>query len=225
MLSRGNRVSGVVIWGTLLRIDLNTPLALRTSFAFPLQNRTSRREIAVGALWLLVPLIGWLLNMGHRIMFVHNMIHSRPAWPAWRDYSALLVHGSVTFAGMLFYYSPAFLCVAGYFCTQHLVFQIGAAVCFVAATIAIPGYMSHYCISFDRSEIFDPRKALSRVIQCGSAYWHAWLIALLALACSFFGLLAIGVGFLFTSVWFWQVAGFSFATVMSQRHVLTEDSK
>ena len=48
-----------------------------------------------------------------------------------------------------------------------------------------------------------------------------WAIALAALALSFTGILFLGVGFLFTSVWFWQVAGFSFATAMAQRHELT----
>jgi hypothetical protein len=37
---------------------------------------------------------------------------------------------------------------------------------------------------------------------------------------SFMGLLACGVGFLVTSVWFWQLAGFSFATVFTQRFEL-----
>lgn len=41
-----------------------------------------------------------------------------------------------------------------------------------------------------------------------------------ALGLSFLGLLALGVGFLVTSVWFWQVAGFSFARVFSQKHGL-----
>jgi hypothetical protein len=36
------------------------------------------------------------------------------------------------------------------------------------------------------------------------------------LLCSFLGLLAFGIGFLLTSVWFWQVAGFSFATVFTE---------
>jgi hypothetical protein len=37
---------------------------------------------------------------------------------------------------------------------------------------------------------------------------------------SFGGLLILGVGFVFTSVWFWQVAAFSFATVFTQRFEL-----
>jgi len=60
-------------------------------------------------------------------------------------------------------------------------------------------------------------RALRRCIQGGRAYWQAWSITLAALAISFSGLLALGVGFLVTSIWFWQVAGFSFASVFTQR--------
>jgi len=41
---------------------------------------------------------------------------------------------------------------------------------------------------------------------------------------SFSGLLALGAGFLFTSVWFWQVAGFSFASVFTRRFGLDADA-
>src|SRR5262245_1318519 len=88
------------------------------------------------------------------------------------------------------------------------------------ATAAVPGYMSHYCQSFDAGEILNPFRALRRVMQTGREYWYAWGIALGALGISFIGLLALGIGFLVTSVWFWQVAGFSFATALSQRHQL-----
>jgi len=88
--------------------------------------------------------------------------------------------------------------------------------------VAVPGFMSHYCLAFDVREIFDPLRALRRVFEGGPAYWKAWGIVLLGLVLSFAGLLALGVGFLFTSVWFWQVAGFSFATVFSQKFGLKE---
>jgi hypothetical protein len=40
-------------------------------------------------------------------------------------------------------------------------------------------------------------------------------IALVALLLSFAGLLVFGFGFLLSSVWFWQVAGFAFASVFT----------
>jgi hypothetical protein len=202
-----------------MKIDLQTPLDLRTSFAFPLQSRESRREVVIGAALLLIPFVGWLLNMGHRVLFVHRMLHGQPAWPAWRKWPELLKHGLITFGGMLYYYAPGLLLAGvGYRAASPLTMGAGAAL-LALATIAIPGYMTHYCRAFDVAEIYNPVRALSRALQGGAAYWQAWGIALAALALSFLGLLAFGLGFLVTSVWFWQVAGFSFARVFSQRYL------
>src|SRR5690349_13437119 len=84
-------------------IDLRHPLTLGNSFRFPLQSAASRKDIWIGGLWLLVPVFGWLMNMGHRIMVVHRMHQGRPPWPAWEDPAALLKHGAMTFLGMAFY--------------------------------------------------------------------------------------------------------------------------
>jgi hypothetical protein len=196
-------------------IDLTTPLSLRTSFKFPLQSRPARREVLIGAVVLLLPGLGWLLNMGHRIVMVHRMLHGDSAWPAWTHPLMLLRHGAVTFAGMLYYYAPGILVAAVGFRTGRAWMLVLGLLLVLLATIAIPGYMTHYCRAFEAREIFHPLRALSRVAQGGRAYWHAWAIALTALGLSFVGLLAAGVGFLVTSVWFWQVAGFSFARVFS----------
>ncbi|WP_414665157.1 hypothetical protein [Horticoccus sp. 23ND18S-11] len=153
--------------------------------------------------------------MGHRIAMTHRMQHGESAWPAWRDYPSLMKHGTIAFLGMVEYHLPAVICelAARWFDSSWL--HAVAALLWVVATIAVPGYMSHYCFTLDPREVFDPFRAMRRVIEGGRAYWHAWTIALAALVCSFLGLFAFGVGFLVTSVWFWQVAGFAFATVFS----------
>ncbi len=199
-------------------IGLSTPLRLGTAFRFPLQHQLARRELLWGAFLLLVlPGIGWLLNMGHRIQMVHNMQHERACWPAWVGYRHLLKLGTVTFLGMVEYHLPAtFIGLLAWRLGIGWLWPIAAALG-IAATVAVPGYMSHYCVDFDASEVFNPFMALRRVSQGGGGYWHAWAIALVALTASFAGLLALGVVFLVTSVWFWQVAGFSFATVFTQR--------
>jgi hypothetical protein len=200
-------------------VDLGDPLTLRSSFAFPLQSPLARREVAIGAVLLLVPVVGWLLNMGHRVVMVHHMLHGRAAWPAWRGYPELLRHGAVTFGGMLYYASPGLaLGFVGWRAGSEAAMAAGAAL-LALAVIAIPGYMTYYCVDFDPAEIYDPFRALGRVARGGRAYWQAWGIALAALALSFVGLLALGVGFLFTSVWFWQVAGFSFARAFYQTQI------
>jgi hypothetical protein len=201
-------------------ITLRSPLSYANSYRFPLQSAASRREIVIGGLWLFVPVVGWLMNMGHRIMLVHHMHHGQPPWPAWIDERQLLRHGLMTFAGMAFYCWPGVLLGAvgvGLGRTPVVVAGVGL---FLLAVVAIPGFMSHYCRQLDPREIFDPRRALRRVFEGGLAYWKAWAILLPAMALSFLGLLAFGVGFAFTSVWFWQVAAFGFASVFTTRFAL-----
>jgi hypothetical protein len=205
-------------------IDLATPLSLRTSFLFPLQSPAARGEVVKGALWLLVPLVGWVLNMGHRIAMTHRMQNGLSAWPAWRDYRTLMKHGFVTLLGMIEYHLPAAGCEYAAWRYGIVWLHCTAAILWIAATLAVPGYMTHYCYTLDPSEVLNPMKAMRRVIEAGSGYWHAWAIALAALLCSFLGLLAFGIGFLFTSVWFWQVAGFSFATAFTDRFHLSVNS-
>jgi hypothetical protein len=207
------------------RIDLSTPLRLRSAFLFPLQSPLSRREVLIGALWLFVPFVGWIMNMGHRIAMTHRMQHGQPAWPAWQDHPSLFRHGMITFLGMVEYHLPAVTCegVAWHFGIGWL--HILGILLWIPATLAVPGYMTHYCRTLDPREVFDPFRALRRVAQGGRAYWHAWSIALLALACSFLGLAGFGVGFFVTSVWFWQVAGFSFATVFTKEFGLRSTEK
>jgi hypothetical protein len=201
-------------------IDLRTHISLRTSFAFPLQTPEARREVLIGAALLLLPVVGWLLNMGHRVVMVHRMMRGEPAWPAWREPWQLLRHGVVTFGGMVYYYLPG-AALAWFGWRGDVVWMMAAGgVLLALATLAIPGYMSHYCRAFDPAEIYDPVRALSRALEGGAAYWRAWGIALCALALSFLGVLGLGIGFLVTSVWFWQVAGFSFARVFSQKYGL-----
>lgn len=223
-------------------ITLSTPLRLRTAFLFPLQSSLARREVLIGALLLLIPVIGWLLNMGHRIMMTHRMQHGHSAWPSWptptsttaaehpapasnipsSTWLSLLRHGTITFLGMVEYHAPSTVCfaLARRYDTSWL--NPLGIVLWLAATVAVPGYMSHYCRTLDPREVFNPFLALRRVAQGGLAYWHAWGIALAALGVSFTGLIAFGVGFLVTSVWFWQVAGFAFATTFTRRFSLLE---
>jgi hypothetical protein len=202
-------------------IDLSTPLGIGTSFRFPVQSREARRDLLWGAaLLVLLPGVGWILNMGHRIRVVHRLQHGQPPWPAWGGYRELFKHGLITLGGMIYYYAPGLVIALAARYWRSPALEVFAALALAGATIAIPGFMSHYCRAFDPREIYDPLLALRRVFQGGAAYWRAWGIALSALLLSWFGLLGLGLLFLVTSVWFWQVAGFSFASVFTRRFEL-----
>jgi hypothetical protein len=207
-----------------LEIHLTTPLSLISSFRFPVQTSAARKDLLWGAaLLLLLPGLGWLLNMGHRIKVVHRMQHGEFPWPAWDGYAGLFKHGLITLAGMIGYYTPGTALAIAAHKTQSVTLGAAALVFLLGATVAIPGFMSHYCRRFDPAEIYNPLRALRRCLQGGASYWHAWVIALAALVLSFAGLLGLGITFLVTSVWFWQVAGFSFASVFTRRFALDRE--
>jgi len=128
----------------------------------------------------------------------------------------------LSFLGMAVYHAPEVICGFLVWCG---VAWVGGGGVVGRGDDPGPGYMTHYCHALDASEIFNPLKALRRVREGGRKYWHAWGIALAALGCSFLGLLGFGVGFLVTSVWFWQVAGFGFATVFSGKFGWVERSE
>ena len=48
---------------------------LKECFRFPLQSAESRADLITGGTVLLIPLIGWILNMGHRLNVVHRVYH------------------------------------------------------------------------------------------------------------------------------------------------------
>lgn len=199
-------------------VSLRSPLTIKNAFLFPVQNELARHDLWVGGLIALIPVLGWLANMGHRIAMVNRFHKGIYPWPAWSHFGRLLKYGSITFLGMIHYYSVGLIVLAAGLHFRHMVFVGLGIVLLVAALIAIPGYMTFYCREFDPSEIFNPLKAVRRVFQGGKAYWKAWSIILVALPLSFLGLLVFGIGFAWTSVWFWQVAAFCFANVFTRRY-------
>lgn len=203
-----------------LGISLRSPLTLRNAFLFPIQNRAARRDVLCGALLLLLPGIGWMLNMGHRLRLVHRMHRDKPPWPAWDRYGQLFCHGALTTLVIVVFQLPGAL--LGLVAARHggmMLWVVGAAV-YACGLFLLPGFMTFYARDYDARELLDVPRAVRRVLGGGRAYLHAWGIVLVATAVSFFGLLVLGGGFLVTSVWLWQVAAFCFARVFSERHGL-----
>ncbi|HLW55540.1 MAG TPA: hypothetical protein VKW06_22115 [Candidatus Angelobacter sp.] len=125
----------------------------------------------IGAVLVLVPVVGWVLNMGHRIEMVHKMHIGQPAWPSWNNYPRLLKSGTVTLLGMIYYYTPgAVVAVLGLH-QRQVWLEALSALLLLLATVAIPGYMTHYCLNYDAGEIFNPVRAFGRTLQGGGLYW------------------------------------------------------
>ena len=176
----------------------------------------------LGGLLLWIPVLGFVLNMGYRLQMVHRMQRNQSPWPGWNHFPDLLLHGGVASAAILAYHLPALatLLLAWKLASPTLLLiglSLGAS-----ATFFLPGFMTFYAYDFDFRHVIRPLPALRRVVHGGPVYLQAWAIGICACALSFAGLLLLGVGFAWTSVWFWQVAAFCFSRVFSEQYGLLE---
>ncbi len=191
-------------------------LTFRRALRFPVQSPEARREILIGGLLLLIPAWGWIANLGHRVVYTHNMLNGRDPFPAWKSYGEITRHGLITLAGMVYYHLPGALALAAGWYFDLAALNVVGSVLWLLGTLLVPGYMTRYCRNYDARLIWNVRETVRTVVRGGAAYWKAWAVVAAAMALSFLGLLALGIGFLFTSVWFWQTAAFSFASVFAR---------
>ena len=203
-----------------MMIDLNAPLTLANAFRFPLQNAAARRDLLIGGCILFIPVVGFMLNMGYRLHVVHNLQQGKSPWPGWHSPIELLKHGAIATLAIVAYHLPAVACLLAWWNFNVPLLAIAGGILWAAATFTLPGFMTFYCIRFDAREVCNPVRAVQRALSGGRPYLHAWGIGICGVLLSFTGILALGVGFAFTSVWFWQVAAFCFANVFSEQHQL-----
>jgi hypothetical protein len=74
--------------------------------------------------------------------------------------------------------------------------------------------MTVYACEENPAVLRDPVRALQRAWEHRALYVKAWIIAITSIVISFSGLLLLGVGFFFTSVWAWEVVGYAFTIAM-----------
>ena len=200
-------------------VDRTRPPGLKESFRFPLATPSARSDLLVGgtALCFLLP-IGWVLNMGHRLNVVERVFHNEhPYFCGFTPWTQTLLRGLQATCAILTYLTPSACCgVLSWYGIPFL--EAPGIILFCLAIYVLPGGMTYNAAYHDISYLYRPDQALLRAIAGGRDYAQAWGIALLAIVLSFVGLLGLGVGFFYTSVWAWMVVGYAFSRALSLRH-------
>ena len=203
---------------------LPNQLSFRESLLFPIESPEGRRDVLIGGLvvMLLLP-IGWILNLGARLDVVHRLfLGERPYFRGMRPWSHTFRRGCVSAATIFCYLLPANLCfggalwfsVQGYSSTCVGIFSLIGFIFFVLGVFTLPGCMTVYACEENPAVLRDPVRALQRAWEHRALYVKAWIIAITSIVISFSGLLLLGVGFFFTSVWAWEVVGYAFTIAM-----------
>lgn len=198
-------------------------LRIGDAFLFPIATREARRDLLIGgSLLIFLLLIGWILNLGNRLNVVARLgADERPYFRAFRPWGYTFRRGCISFATISAYLAPAAVFgLLAFWCRRadlpfcHFLFAGLSVAAFVLGVFTLPGCMTVYAVEGDPRVLRRPVAAFRRAWAHRRTYLHAWWVAVLAILTSFLGLLALGVGFLFTSVWAWDVVGYAFTVAM-----------
>jgi len=189
------------------------------SFRFPVATPDARRDLLVGGTMLLLTFPGWILNMGHRLEVVHHVWDGeRPYFRGFAPWGFTFRRGLLAFTAIAIYLAPssivgglALLSWPGVFAQSAMWLSV---LLFMLGIFALPGGMTTNAVEGDMTYLVRPDRALRVALAGGREYLKAWLVAACAIVLSFAGLLAGGIGFLYSSVWAWTVVGFAFTTAL-----------
>jgi hypothetical protein len=199
-------------------------LSLKQAFLFPVNSQQGREDVLMGGLFLILFLpIGWILNMGHRLNTVRNFYAGHhPASAGFYPIDKTFSRGLIALKTILLYLLPAML--SGIATLASFYFQLDGlmvASClffslllFVLGVFILPGCMTVYAVEEDPAVLKQPIKAFKRAWVKRKCYVKAWWIGLLAIALSFVGLVPYVLGWVFTSVWAWEVVGYVFTIAL-----------
>jgi len=163
-----------------------------------------------------------MLNMGYRLHVVHRLLKGQHEWPGWQDWRTFLVDGVLATLVILIFHMPTMIFVALSLVSSgklSILFLVVGVLLLVGALYILPGFMTFYARDFDRQILTNPSQALRRVRK-NRYYNKAWAIGFVASGLSLVGLLFAGIGFAWTSVWFWQVAAYCFSSSFVQSNAL-----
>jgi hypothetical protein len=203
-----------------IKDNLPTSLTWGAAFKFPLASRTARKEILIGGLlFMMFPPFGWIVNLGNRLNVIRRLYIGEEPFTGFHPFQETYTRGCISGGTILSYLFPGiFLTITSLFLWKFSLVSLNiflsllavGLLVFSAAMFALPGCMVIYACENEVSVLLNPFQAFKRGVLRGKIYLKAWAIALAAITISIFGILLLGLGFFFLSVWAWQVAGYAF---------------
>lgn len=208
------------------------PVTWSEAFRFPIENASRRRDVLVGGTVLFVLPVGWILNLGHRLDVVYRLAQGTPPYfRGFKPWTYTFKRGLQAFFAIVAYLSPSGIVGAtaltrwyfGGVDSVALGLAAVSSLLFVLAIFTLPGGMTINAARRDMSYLYRPDKAFRRAMEGGRLYLKSWAIALSAISLSFVGLLAVGIGYQYTSVWAWSVVGYAFSRALVLPKPATSD--
>src|SRR5438874_10336193 len=207
---------------TIQTHHLPQELKILDAFRFPIETKEARKDVLIGGCLIIFLIFGWILNLGNRLNVVSRFgAGDRPYFRGFKPWGYTFKRGCISFATISSYLAPAaVLGLVAFWCRQnqivsgHYLFAGLSAFAFCLGVFTLPGCMTVYAVEGNPKVLGKPVVAFLRAWTHRGPYLFACWIAALSVLLSFLGLLAVGVGFFFTSVWAWDVVGYAFTVAM-----------
>lgn len=187
---------------------------LGLAFSFPFQDEEWIKKILIAGVLLFVPIIGWFAVFGWALEITRRVIReSEEPLPDWNDIGDLFTLGVKGFVISFVYSIPVMLLTApitilGWFedlqgivaflsiCTSCLTFLYS-----IILWVALPASFGILADSDNLGEAINPSKMLELVRAAPGAYVIALLGVIISSLVASLGVIACGVGLLFTTAY------------------------
>ncbi len=209
---------------------------IREVWGFPIRTPRRRRDMLVGGcLFLAVPLLGWILNLGHRWRVMERLYFDDPPWfCGFRPLRGTLLRGLGVVAMGIAYLGPGIVllvfAVVGADGRAALLLAAFGLAAILLAFHAFPVAMARFAQSRNPRWLIGHRRAYREACQHGVPYVRMWALTWSAIALSVapaavaitlvWGLdqsrywMFVGLLFPFLSPWAWSSLGYGFGTII-----------
>lgn len=187
---------------------------LGLAFSFPFVDQEWAKKLAIAAVLVFIPIIGWLLLLGWGLEITRRVIRqSEEVLPDWTEFENLFVLGIKGFVIVFIFSLPVdLLAVPIYMFGWFEDFQNVVAVFAVCASclsvlisflvaLVLPASFGILADSDDLGDALNPRKIYNLLQASPSAYLIALLGSVIASFISSIGVIACFIGVLFTSAY------------------------
>jgi hypothetical protein len=210
------------------------------TFSFVFEDESWVSKVLIGGLIFLVPLLGQFVVLGYMIKVAQNVAQGNPRpLPEWSEFGDHLMRGLYMFVISLVYSIPLILLFGVFYCVLFLLVGTSSesqsegvaaaggllSLCFIpvmlilalATTVVSYAAMARYAATNSMSEALKFREVLAAVRKSPGAWLMVLLVQILAGFVASLGLIACGIGILFTTFISYCVLGHALGqTIVSQ---------